>query len=88
MAISRLHNYFVILLIIIVIENCDNGHAQVQAVWLGFLPGGRFYQCGRVQVVNLVKLQKRGQILKLLVSDFEPLGGQRVNNVVGHLGVF
>lgn len=42
---------------------------------MGLLPGGRFYQCGRVQVVDLVELQKRGQVVKLLVTDFKPLGG-------------
>lgn len=42
---------------------------------LGFLPGGRFYQRGRVQVVDLIELQKRGKVLELLVADFEPLGG-------------
>lgn len=34
----------------------NNGQPQVQGVCLGFLPGGRFYQCGRVQVVDLIEL--------------------------------
>lgn len=52
-----------------------------------FVPGGRFYQRGGVQVVDLVELQEGGQMVELLVADLEPLAGQRVDDIVGHFGV-
>ena len=53
-----------------------------------FLPGGRFYECSRIQVVDFVELQKSVQVLKFLVSYLEPLAWQRVDDIVGHFGIF
>jgi hypothetical protein len=36
------------------------------------LPGGRFYQCSRIQVVDFIELQKCWEVIKFLISNFEP----------------
>lgn len=51
------------------------------------LPGGRFDQGGGVQVMDLVELEQRGQIIELLVADLEPLAGQRIYDIMGNFGV-
>lgn len=50
-------------------------------------PGRRLDESGGVQVVDLVELQQRGQVLKLLVADLKAAVRQGVNDVVGNPGV-
>lgn len=52
------------------------------------LPGGRFYQCSRIQVVDFVELQKSWEELEFLVTDLEPLAWQGVDDIVGNFGIF
>lgn len=52
------------------------------------LPGGRFYQCSRIQVVDFIELQKCWEVLEFLIADFEPHAWQGVDDIVGHFGVF
>lgn len=53
----------------------------------GHSPGRGLDQGGGVQVVDLVELQQRGQVLELLVADLKAAVGQGVYDVVGNAGV-
>lgn len=59
-----------------------------EAWWVNPLPGGWLYQRGRVQVMDFVELQESWEVVELLIPYFEPLAGQRVDDIVRHFGVF
>lgn len=48
----------------------------------GSVPGRGLDERGGVQVVDLVEVEQRGQVLELLVADLEAAVGQRVDDVV------